>query len=145
MHPTRVHHIFQNYEATIRHVVGAQDRSDATSSEFQLFCSNFSGHAYLCRFVSCVHATSGFNTNEERQIHESGHKLSFPCPEPGCQYPPFDSHDAMREHFSKIHEKEGERRPAVRPISNTLRNAGSNYPFRRITAPPVGYQQPMLL
>ncbi|KAH6613605.1 hypothetical protein B0J18DRAFT_60735 [Chaetomium sp. MPI-SDFR-AT-0129] len=82
-HPTRVNHIFENYEATVRHMIETQDHPDAVSSEFQLFCSNFGGHAYLCRFVCCVYAISGFSSNEERTVHESGHKLSFSCPEPG--------------------------------------------------------------
>ncbi|KAK4142687.1 uncharacterized protein C8A04DRAFT_13001 [Dichotomopilus funicola] len=106
VYPTRMNHIFENYEATVRHIVEAQDHSDAVSSEFQLFCSNFGGHAYLCRFVYCVHAISGFNSNGERTIHESGHRLSFLCPESGCQYPPFNSPKALKTHLLEKHQED---------------------------------------
>ncbi len=135
MHPTRVHHIFENYEATVRHVVETQDRSSVTSSDFQLFCANFSGHGYLCRFISCAHATTGFSSNEDRQAHESGHTLSFPCPKPECQYPPFGSHGAMRRHLSKTHEKGGGKRLAVKPISGTLSKAGRGSPSKELRTP----------
>lgn len=121
-----MNHIFENYEAAVRHVIETQDHSNATPSEFQLFCANFSGHAYLCRFVSCVYATTGFNSDEERTGHESGHRLSFPCPEPGCHYPPFGSYKALRRHVSQAHEKDGRRRPVVRPISNRLPRPSGN-------------------
>ena len=131
MHPARVHHIFENYEATVRHVVETQDRLDVASSEFQLFCTNFSGHAYLCRYISCVYATYGFSSNEERQTHESGHTLSFPCAEPGCQYPPFGSHKTLKRHLSETHEKGSRKRPAVKPISNlNFSQASSDLPFK---------------
>jgi len=128
IHPTRVHHIFENYEATIRHIVELQDcPPDVTSSELQLFRANFGGHAYLCRFVSCVHATIGFASNEQRLTHESGHILSFPCTEPGCQYPAFGSQKTLRRHLSEAHEKGGKRRVILKPISNPVPRASSAF------------------
>jgi len=128
IHPTRVHHIFENYEATIRHIVELQDcPPDVTSSELQLFRANFGGHAYLCRFVSCVHATIGFASNEQRLTHESGHILSFPCTEPGCQYPAFGSQKTLRRHLSEAHEKGGKKRVILKPISNPVPRASTAF------------------
>ena len=140
-----MHHIFENYEATVRHVVETQDRSNVTSSEFQLFCANFSGHAYLCPFVSCVYATSGFNSSEERQLHESGHTLSFPCSEPGCQYPPFGSHKALRRHLSEKHPKDRTKRVQLKraPPTPTTQQGGINL-VPHPNAPQVNTQQNMM-
>jgi hypothetical protein len=56
-------------------------------------------------------------------MHESGHTLSFPCTEPGCQYPPFGSHRALRRHISEAHKKDVGKRRAVRPISKSPKPA----------------------
>ncbi|KAK3368854.1 hypothetical protein B0T24DRAFT_650675 [Lasiosphaeria ovina] len=100
-----------------------QHRADGlnlAASEFERFCNNFGGHAYLCRFISCVHATSGFGSSEERQAHEADHKLSFPCAEQGCQYPPFSSQKSLRRHLSEKHGKGGRRRPANRATTDSI-------------------------
>jgi hypothetical protein len=81
--PSRLHHIFENYEATVRHIVQTQERSDATLAEFELFCDTFGGHAYLCRFAACAHSTTGFRRSEERIVHEVGHNLTFCCTQEG--------------------------------------------------------------
>lgn len=120
--------MFENYETTIRHVIELQQcPPEVTPSEFQLFRANFGGHAYLCRFVSCVHATIGFTSNEQRLAHESGHILSFPCSESGCQYPPFGSQQALKRHLSETHEKGKTKRSvtlSLKPISKPVPQAG---------------------
>lgn len=79
---------------------------DFTAAELASFRDNFLGHAYPCRFASCVHVTKGFETHEQRIAHEETHELSFPCTEQGCQYPPFGSKRALARHHAQCHKQQ---------------------------------------
>ncbi|KAK1750445.1 hypothetical protein QBC47DRAFT_394073 [Echria macrotheca] len=135
--PKSTQHVFLNYEITIRQIMTDRERWDSTASEFELFKENFSGHAYLCRFISCPHSITGFDNSETRAAHEAGHTPTFPCLVANCQYPPFCSSRALRKHSSDVHQIGAERRRVHRPISNWASSRRSGMPPLKL--PPLGH------
>lgn len=132
--PEGIQDILWNYQTTIRQILTNNERWDSTSSEFELFRQNFSGHAYLCRFVCCQFSACGFDNMEDLVAHEVGHTPSFPCTEPGCQYPPFGSTKALRRHATEAHSRCGVRRVvrkaaiATAGIAQSLRHQTGGIP-----------------
>jgi hypothetical protein len=93
-----------NYQATIKSLLVIQDFPGVTLEELDLFKREFRTSAYTCRFPSCPRATTGFDTNEIRLEHEATHTQRLRCLHPGCQYPPFTSARALKNHEIKCHE-----------------------------------------
>jgi len=75
-----------------------------TPEELELFKREFRTSAYTCRLPSCPRATAGFDTNELRLEHEATHSQRLRCLYPGCQYPPFGSTRALKNHETTCHE-----------------------------------------
>jgi hypothetical protein len=99
-----LHDVLANYQASIKSLLLIQDFSGVTLEELELFKREFRTSAYTCRFPLCPRATAGFDTNELRLEHEATHTQRLRCLYPGCQYPPFMSARALKNHEIKCHE-----------------------------------------
>jgi hypothetical protein len=96
--------VLANYQATIKSLLLIQDFPGVTPEELELFKREFRTSAYTCRLPSCPRATAGFDTNELRLDHEATHTQRLQCLYPGCQYPPFTSTRALKNHENKCHQ-----------------------------------------
>jgi hypothetical protein len=99
-----LHDVLANYQGSIKSLLLIQDFSGVTLEELELFKREFRTSAYTCRFPLCPRATAGFDTNEFRLEHEATHTQHLRCLYPGCQYPPFMSARALKNHESRCHE-----------------------------------------
>jgi len=97
--------VLVNYQATIKSLLLIQDFPGVTPEELELFKREFRTSAYTCRLPSCPRATVGFHTNELRLEHEATHSQRLRCLYLDCQYPPFTSARALKNHEIKCHEK----------------------------------------
>jgi hypothetical protein len=80
---------------------------EVNAREIEAFKSRNSDAAYLCHWIGCIRAWTGFATTEERELHETSHKQQFRCKEPGC-FINFSSRQALRKHKREYHIKEGD-------------------------------------
>ncbi|KAH7360362.1 NACHT domain protein [Rhexocercosporidium sp. MPI-PUGE-AT-0058] len=103
-HAEGLHGILLIYQATIMSILPLQDFPGVTVEELELFKREFRTSAYTCRFPLCPRATAGFERNELRLEHEATHIQRLHCQYAGCQYPPFTSTRALRNHEIKCHE-----------------------------------------
>jgi hypothetical protein len=105
-----------NYQATIKSLLLIQDFPGVTPEELEHFKREFRTSAYTCRLPSCPRATVGFHTNELRLEHEATHSQRLRCLYPGCQYPPFASTRALKNHENKCH-KMAQGRKTIRRVA----------------------------
>ncbi|KAL8418597.1 hypothetical protein RB594_001992 [Gaeumannomyces avenae] len=104
--PRSIHDIHANYEWVIQQLISISHHPDINASELEHFRGNLSRGAYACRFPLCDASTNKFGSISERAAHEATHAPTFPCLEPGCQYPPFTSGKSLRRHQSEAHESQ---------------------------------------
>ncbi|KAL8327369.1 hypothetical protein RB597_003611 [Gaeumannomyces tritici] len=104
--PQSIHDIHANYEWVIQQLISISHHPDINASELEHFRENLSRGAYACRFLLCDASTNKFGSISERAAHEATHAPTFPCLEPGCQYPLFTSGKSRRRHQSEVHESQ---------------------------------------
>ncbi|EJT80251.1 hypothetical protein GGTG_00254 [Gaeumannomyces tritici R3-111a-1] len=102
--PQSIHDIHANYEWVIQQLISISHHPDINASELEHFREYLTRGAYACRFPLCDASTNKFGSINERAVHEATHAPTFPCLEPGCQYPPFTSGKSLRRHQSEAHE-----------------------------------------
>ncbi|KAK3940960.1 hypothetical protein QBC46DRAFT_259770 [Diplogelasinospora grovesii] len=101
------------YQECVRSLVEQHDFPGVSAEELELFKSQFRTSAFTCRLNSCPRATLGFESKEPLLEHEMSHVRRLRCTFPGCQYPPFVSVRAFKNHV-RTHESVPARRPIRR-------------------------------
>ncbi|GAP92702.1 putative NACHT domain-containing protein [Rosellinia necatrix] len=90
--------------------------SGVSSTELELWKSQFRTSAFTCRLGFCPRATEGFLSEDLRRQHEMAHTQLAICTIPDCKYPPFQTIRALKNHMNKCHLH----KPARRPIRSGL-------------------------
>ncbi|KAK4441886.1 hypothetical protein QBC34DRAFT_419535 [Podospora aff. communis PSN243] len=121
-----IHDIFPHYEHTVQRLVVTYDHAELTRKELDDFRESFGHQAYICRFSSCSHSWTGLTNAQARLSHEATHAMIFPCPELGCQYPPFGSRAALKRHYLEIHDKSRPKPKLGRSASTNARGSTSS-------------------
>ncbi|KAM5354528.1 hypothetical protein ACJ41O_001175 [Fusarium nematophilum] len=94
-----------NYQRTIQHLLDLRSCSGASLQDLERFRQEFRSSVFTCRLLSCPHAVSGFENNKLRLDHEASHR-GIICDVSGCQYPPFVSTRALKNHRARCHAQE---------------------------------------
>ncbi|KAJ2988131.1 hypothetical protein NUW58_g4137 [Xylaria curta] len=103
-----------------------QDRFPGVSStELELWKSQFRTSAFTCRLGFCPRATEGFLSEDLRRQHEMAHTQLTICTIPDCKYPPFPTVRALKSHMKRCHLYKPARRPIRLPVSLTGKNRES--------------------
>ncbi|KAH8688529.1 hypothetical protein BGZ61DRAFT_494602 [Ilyonectria robusta] len=92
-----------SYQEVVRSLLYQTHYPGLSVDELELFKIHFGTAAFTCRLSSCPRTTLGFETEMLRSEHEMSHVRCFRCTFTGCQYPPFASARALRNHTSKYH------------------------------------------
>ncbi|KAF4987182.1 hypothetical protein FDECE_15563 [Fusarium decemcellulare] len=101
--PDGISTMLNSYQEVVRSLLSQTQYPGISTEELELFKVHFGTAAFTCRLNSCPRATLGFETKELRSGHEMSHLRRFRCNFSGCQYPPFVSARALRNHTSKYH------------------------------------------
>ena len=99
---------------------------------FEQFNRLHKSTAFTCQLGGCARATIGFDDGKSRLEHERNHIQPLYCKEPGCQYPPFTSVRALKNHAANHHKK-----APVKPRSIRVTKTPTNRPIN----PSSGAQQ----
>lgn len=95
--------MLSSYQEAVKFLLRQESYPGVTAAELEFFKSQFRTSAYTCRLSSCPHTTVGFDSKELLREHETSHTRRIPCTFPDCQYPPFVSVQALRNHTKKYH------------------------------------------
>ncbi|KAH8652845.1 hypothetical protein BGZ61DRAFT_500804 [Ilyonectria robusta] len=95
-----------NYQHTVQALLQLWSFPGVSIQELEKFKQDFRSTAFTCRFWSCPLASTGFESEALRDDHEWAHAPRMPCKIPGCQYPPFTSTQALKNHLVKYHDQE---------------------------------------
>jgi hypothetical protein len=87
----------------LRSLLNQYDFPGVSAEELELFKNQFGTSAFTCRLRSCPRATLGFDSERLRLEHEMAHVRRLRCTFPACQYPPFVSAQALKNHVTKHH------------------------------------------
>ncbi|RMJ17033.1 hypothetical protein CDV36_003296 [Fusarium kuroshium] len=98
-----ISNLLESYQEVVKSLFGHDHYPGLSGEEMELFRAHFGTAALTCRLGSCPRATLGFETERLRSEHERSHIRYFPCTFPGCQYPPLQSAQALRNHRSMYH------------------------------------------
>lgn len=90
--------MLQNYQRTVQSLLAASHFPGFSPEELDRFKIEHRTTVFTCRTPLCPRATSGFETQELRDEHEATHSPLFKCTNAGCQYPPFVSFRALKNH-----------------------------------------------
>ncbi|RYP72553.1 hypothetical protein DL769_004427 [Monosporascus sp. CRB-8-3] len=112
--------VLHNYQATINELLTIEEIPGVSFEELEIFKRVFRSSAYTCRLPLCPRASTGFESHKLRLEHEASHTQRICCTHAGCQYPPFTSIRALKNHETKCHQ--------LRPVKRRL---------RRMTGPPA--------
>lgn len=112
-----------SYQEVVRSLLDQTHYPGLSVDELELFKIHFGTAAFTCRLSSCPRTTLGFETEKLRSEHEMSHVRCFRCTFPGCQYPPFASARALRNHTSKHHT------PTIG--RKAIRNVTSEHSYQR--------------
>lgn len=94
--------LLKNYQRTIQQLLSLRSCPGASLQELARFKQDFRTCAFTCRLLSCPHATVGFEDQHLRLAHERLHRKII-CHFQGCQYPPFSSIGALKQHQNTCH------------------------------------------
>nr|WOD46422.1 hypothetical protein [Trichoderma atroviride] len=115
------------YQETVKSLLDQSDYPGISANELELFKSQFRASIFTCRLKSCPRATLGFDTKKDCLEHEMDHVLKFQCTFPGCQFPPFASAQALKNHVTKYHN------PNPNPAPKAIRDVQTTSRLRRVT------------
>lgn len=113
-----------SYQRVVSSLLRQNHCPGLSADELELFKIHFGSAAFTCRLSSCPRTTLGFETERLRSEHEMSHIRCFRCTFPGCQYPPFVSARALKNHTSKYHTPITDRK--------AIRKVASQQPSQRI-------------
>lgn len=89
----------------------------------KLFKEKYSSSVIVCRAKGCLRGLNGFTTNEERDEHETLHRLDLRCPYEDCPMGKLSFSSARRRkaHLKQCHEEEPVRLPAPKQPGGIVR------------------------
>ncbi|KAI0400767.1 hypothetical protein F4802DRAFT_583444 [Xylaria palmicola] len=93
--------VLDNYQIVLRECLCIQEFPGFTADELAQFRRDHCRTAFTCRFASCF---EGFEASEQRAEHEMSHATPLKCPVPSCQYPPYQTEQALRDHKRRCHD-----------------------------------------
>ncbi|KAL6400957.1 putative NACHT domain-containing protein [Ilyonectria robusta] len=97
--------LLHNYQHTVQALLKLWSFPGVSIQHLERFKQDFRSTAFTCRFWSCPLTGTGFESEALRDSHERAHAPRVPCNMPGCQYPPFTSAQALRNHLVKYHDQ----------------------------------------
>ena len=97
--------LLSNYQHTVQALLQLWKFPDVGIQEFEKFKQDFRSTAFTCRFWTCPFASIGFENENLRDKHELTHAPRVSCDVPDCQYPPFPSTQALKNHQIKHHNQ----------------------------------------
>ncbi|KAK8115310.1 hypothetical protein PG999_007379 [Apiospora kogelbergensis] len=90
--------ILKEYQATLKYILSQPDYPDVTAADLESFKRQFRSSVYTCRVRGCPRATDGFAVQGQCYQHEFLHVRRLICTYQGCQYPPFITPRALKNH-----------------------------------------------
>ncbi|KAI0876953.1 hypothetical protein GGS24DRAFT_512713 [Hypoxylon argillaceum] len=139
---TNLRDVLDNYQITLRECLSIREFPGFTTEELAQFQRDYRTGIFTCRFPSCLRASEGFETDEQRVNHEITHAPPLKCPVSSCQYPAFPTEQALRRHKQRCHDSitDGSKMRRIRRVGHftatkpeTGRKAALPYPV------PAGY------
>lgn len=97
--------LLHNYQHTVQALLKMWSFPGVSIQHLEKFKQDFRSTAFTCRFWSCPLTGTGFESEALRDSHERAHAPRVPCNMPRCQYPPFTSAQALRNHLVKYHDQ----------------------------------------
>jgi hypothetical protein len=118
--------MLQSYQQAVEAVLQEDFYPGVSADELELFKNHYRTSAYTCRLRFCPRATIGFDNKQLRYEHEITH-ATFRCIQPDCQYPPFDSAQALKAHMNRFHDLLPTRKSIRKPGRENLRPQQSGF------------------
>ncbi|KAI8626353.1 hypothetical protein F5Y19DRAFT_227422 [Xylariaceae sp. FL1651] len=109
--------MLSSYQETARFLLQQDQYPGVSSTDLELWKSQFRTSAFTCRLSFCPRATEGFLSEDLRRQHEMAHTRLTMCTVPDCKYPPFPTVHALKNHLNKYHFYKPARRPIRQPES----------------------------
>ncbi|CCC06355.1 hypothetical protein SMACR_12714 [Sordaria macrospora] len=104
-------------QSSIRHVLALSTIPGVLPEDLDRFKNEFRTSAFTCRFPNFSRAALRFNDEKLQSAHETGHTQRINCVILGCQYPPFASTRALRDHVSRCHQTQNAIRKRIKRTS----------------------------
>ncbi|ESA44365.1 hypothetical protein GE21DRAFT_2385 [Neurospora crassa] len=104
-------------QSSIKDILALTSISGISPEDLDRFKKEFRTSAFTCRFPNCPRTTLGFPDEKAKSEHETRHTQRIDCTVVGCQYPPFVSARALRDHVSKCHQPQNTIRKRIRRAS----------------------------
>ncbi|KAI0804447.1 hypothetical protein GGR55DRAFT_691036 [Xylaria sp. FL0064] len=119
---TEIRDVLENYQIVLRECLSLREFPEVSTEEIAQFKRDYGGVAFTCRFPACPRASEGFETDELRVDHETSHAPPLKCPVPSCQYPSFQTEQALRSHERNCHRSaiDNPRMKSIRRVDNFL-------------------------
>ena len=78
---------------------------DIDDHQLQKFKETYGASAFVCRYLHCLKAVDGFDSQQQRNAHEATHQRMFRCAHPSCAYfrGGFATGNALNKHNEKYH------------------------------------------
>ncbi|KAK3497861.1 uncharacterized protein B0T23DRAFT_394061 [Neurospora hispaniola] len=121
-------------QSSIKNILALTSISGISPEDLDRFKKEFRTSAFTCRFPNCPRAALGFPDEKAKSEHETRHTQRINCAVVGCQYPPFVSARALRDHISKCHQPQNTIRKRIRRASGG--NLSLGVEMEKRTAPP---------
>ncbi|KAK0658014.1 hypothetical protein B0T16DRAFT_319952 [Cercophora newfieldiana] len=119
--------LLSNYQHTVQSLLQLWKYPGVSIQELERFKQDFRSSAFTCRFPGCPFASIGFANMDLQAQHDQSHTPRVSCEVTGCNYPPFSSAQALRNHRIKHHNQ---------GISNIKIRVPENF-VRKTTRPPI--------
>ncbi|KAI1173581.1 hypothetical protein F4777DRAFT_557344 [Nemania sp. FL0916] len=118
---TRLQDVSDNYQIVLRECLSIHEYPGISAEDLAQFQRDYRSTAFTCRLSSCPRASDGFDTDAQRIDHEKSHTPPQKCPVSSCQYPPFQTEQALKAHTQRCHSTRGNaRRRTVRRIDHSM-------------------------
>lgn len=111
-------------QSSIKNILALTNISGISPEDLDRFKKEFRTSAFTCRFPNCPRAALGFPDEKAKFEHETRHTQRIDCTVVGCQYPPFISARALRDHVSKCHQPQNTIRKSIRRTSGESLSLG---------------------
>ncbi|CEI70590.1 hypothetical protein FVEN_g920 [Fusarium venenatum] len=122
----KIETLLASYQEIVKFLLSKTYHPDLSPDELESFKANFCTAAFTCRLTSCSYATIGFHTAELLKEHEREHIRRFQCAVPGCQYPPFVSKSALKNHMKRNHNPNIASKPVLRHMLASKRSSSNH-------------------
>lgn len=123
---TSLKSLLNNYQRTVQQLLSLQACQGTSLQELERFRQEFRTSAFTCRLPSCPLSSDGFEDHHLRLAHEAIHR-KIVCRVQGCQYPPFLSTRALKQHQKTCHNEVPEsQRKDIRKAAQSMRRPIQN-------------------